>query len=263
MLAVFVQVEPARLAEIIEDPERITELFDSDESAGGLSRGPLAQAGPVGETTELLQRTPKILEASMAMMDPAMRQRLKERLAAAGINTDAMTAGGKGADALLELMRERGQALAAMVGSQQSAKPPEDSGKAGQGEKISLGKAWHGVHYLLCGDVEPGSAIPSQAVMGGVEVGEDRVEVGEDLGYGPARYFEAGEVNQIAQALGSASLEAEMIARFDPAKMTSLGIYPGGWKAGDVDWLMEEFRRLRKFYDDASAAKLAIVTSLE
>ena len=256
MLAVFVQVEPARLAEIIEDPERITELFDSDESAGGLSRGPLAQAGPVGETTELLQRTPKILAASMAMMDPAMRERLKERLAAAGINTDAMTAGGKDADALLKLMRERGQALAAMVGSQQSAKPPGDSGKARQGSKISLDKAWHGVHYLLCGDVEPGSAIPSQAVMGGVEVGED-------LGYGPARYFEAGEVNQIAHALSAASLETEMIARFDPAQMTSLGIYPGGWKAGDVDWLMEEFRRLRKFYDDASTAKLAIVTSLE
>jgi hypothetical protein len=42
-----------------------------------------------------------------------------------------------------------------------------------------------------------------------------------------------------------------------------LEIYPGGWKAGDVDWLMEEFRRLRKFYEDASTAKLAIVTSLE
>src|SRR5713101_847513 len=78
-------------------------------------------------------------------------------------------------------------------------------------------KAWHGVHYLLCGDIEPGSAIPSQAVMGGVELGED-------LGYGPARYFETGKVNQIAQALSAANLEAEMIARFDPVKMTSLGI---------------------------------------
>jgi hypothetical protein len=256
MLAVFVKVEPGRLAEIIDNPERVTELFDSDESAGGLVRGPLAQAGPVGEMMELLQRTPKILEASMAMMDPAMRERLKQRLAAAGINTDAMTPGGKDADALLKLMRERGQALAAMLGAQQSAKPPAGSGKAGQGAKISLDKAWHGVHYLLCGDIEPGSAIPSQAVMGGVEVGED-------LGYGPARYFEAGKVNQIAQALSAASLEAEMIARFDPAKMTSLEIYPGGWKAADVDWLMEEFRRLRQFYTDASAATLAIATSLE
>jgi len=256
MLAVFVQVEPGRLAEIIEDPERVTEVLDGGESVGGLLKGPLAQTGPLGEMTELLQRTPKILEASMAMMDPAMRERLKERLAAAGINTDAMTSGGKDADALLKLMRERGQALAAKLGLQQSAKPPGGAGKASQGAKISLDKAWHGVHYLLCGDVEPGSAIPSHAVLGGVEVGED-------LGYGPARYFEAGKVDQIAQALSTASLEAEMIARFDPAKMTSLEIYPGGWKAGDVDWLMEEFRRLRKFYDDASAAKLAIVTSLE
>jgi hypothetical protein len=256
MLAVFVQVEPGRLAEIIEDPSRVTELLDGDESAGGLVRGPLAQAGPIGEMTELLQRAPKLLAASMAAMDPAMRERLKERLAAAGINTDAMSAGGKDADALLKLMRERAQGLAAMLGSKQSPKAPNSPGKAGQGAKISLEKAWHGVHYLLCGEVEPGSAIPSQAVIGGVEVGED-------LGYGPARYFEADEVRAISQALSSASLEAEMIARFDPARMTSLGIYPGGWKAGDEKWLIEEFRRLRKFYDDASAAKLAVVTSLE
>ena len=167
-----------------------------------------------------------------------------------------MTAGGKDANALLELMRERGPALAAMLGSRQSPKAPAISGKAGQGSKISLEKAWHGVHYLLCGEVEAGSGVPSEAVMGGVEVGED-------LGYGPARYFDADKVRQIGQALSGANLEAEMIARFDPAQMASLGIYPGGWKAGDIDWLMDEFRRLRKFYDDASAAKLAIVTSLE
>ncbi len=256
MLAVFVQVEPGRLNEIIEDPSRVTELLDGGEDTGGLVKGPLAQAGPLGEAMELMQRTPKILAASMAMMDPAMRERIKQRLAAAGINTDAMTAGGEDADALLKLMRERGQALAAMVGSQQSPKAPNSSGKAGQGAKISLEKAWHGVHYLLCGEIEPGSAIPSQAVMGGVEVGED-------LGYGPARYFDADEVRAISQALNRATLEAEMTARFDPARMTSLGIYPGGWKAGDVNWLMEEFRRLQKFYDDASAAKLAIVTNLE
>jgi hypothetical protein len=255
MLAVFVQVEPGRLTEIIDDPSRVMELFGEGESTGGLVGSPLTQ-DPVGQTMKLLQRTPKILAASMAMMDPAMRERLKQRLAAAGINTDAMTPGGKDADALLKLMRERGHALAEMVGAPQSPKTPDRSGKARQGSRISLDKAWHGVHYLLCGEIEPGSALPSQAVMGGVEVGED-------LGYGPARYFAADEVHQIAQALSSANLEAEMTARFDPVRMTSLGIYPGGWKAGDVDWLMEEFRRLRQFYDDASAAKLAIATSLE
>ena len=60
----------------------------------------------------------------MAMMDPAMRERLKQRLAAAGINTDVMATSGKDADALLKLMRERGQGLAAKLGFQQSAKPP-------------------------------------------------------------------------------------------------------------------------------------------
>jgi len=54
-----------------------------------------------------------------------------------------------------------------------------------------------------------------------------------------------------------------MIARYDPAEMSRLGIYSSGWKPADVDWLMEEFRRLRQFYTDASAGKLAVVTTLE
>jgi hypothetical protein len=70
-------------------------------------------------------------------------------------------------------------------------------------------------------------------------------------------------VSAIAQELSRANLEAEMIARFDPAAMVRLGIYPNGFEANDVDWLMNEFRRLRQFYVDASAAKLAVVTVLE
>src|ERR1700704_5080762 len=97
MLAVFVQVEPGRLNEIIEDPSRVTELLDGGESAGALVRGPLAQGGPLGEAMELMQRTPKILAASMAAMDPAMRDRLKERLPPPGIQNPPTDAGRAGA----------------------------------------------------------------------------------------------------------------------------------------------------------------------
>ena len=52
-------------------------------------------------------------------------------------------------------------------------------------------------------------------------------EVGDDLGYGPARYFDADKVAAIARELSRPNLEAEMAARWDPDKMATLGIYPG------------------------------------
>ena len=57
-------------------------------------------------------------------------------------------------------------------------------------------------------------------------------------------------------------LEAEMTARYDPAQMTKLGIYPNGWSGPDAQWLLREFRNLRAFYADASTKGFAIVTCL-
>jgi hypothetical protein len=113
------------------------------------------------------------------------------------------------------------------------------------------------VHYLLCGQPQAGSDLASQAVMGGTEVGDN-------LGYGPARYFEADRVAAIAKELSRPNLEAEMEARFDPDQMMQLGIYPVQFDdPDDRDWLMDAFRELRQFYVDASAAGVAVVTCIE
>jgi Domain of unknown function (DUF1877) len=88
-------------------------------------------------------------------------------------------------------------------------------------------------------------------------------EVGDDLGYGPARYFEPSEVVDIARELSRPPLEAEMAARFDPNQMTRLSIYPGQWSVSGRDWVFDAFRQLRQFYIDASAAGLAVVTCIE
>ena len=254
MMGRFVQVAPDRLAEIIEDPEQVESLLHGGGGSGAAGAG--VSSGPIGDLTQMLARAPKLLEASMKMMDPAMREMIKKRLEPAGINTTAMTSGGKDAEALVKLMTERARAMAAMMQPRQPRKPAAAPAKTSTGADISVDKAWHGVHYLLCGAVEPGATIASQAVIGGVEVGED-------LGYGPARYFDVDKVNAIANELSRPNLEAEMIARYDPAGMVRVGIYPNGFEANDLDWLMTEFRRLRQFYVDASAAKLAVVTVLE
>jgi hypothetical protein len=124
------------------------------------------------------------------------------------------------------------------------------------GHSVSLDKAWHGLHYLLCGALEPVPGPLGQAVFGGSEIAEDR-------GYGPARYFAPAQVSEIAAALRSPGLERELHARFDAAAMTQLGIYPGRWEADDHDWLIKAFRTLCDFYAAASQAEHAVVTLIE
>jgi hypothetical protein len=191
----------------------------------------------------------------MGKMDPAMQESVTKALTDAGVDLEAL-ARGEGVAALAKLMVERGRGLA-MAG--QPSQPPASGGSApasGKGADISIEKAWHGVHYLLCGKAQPGSDLASQAVMGGTEIGED-------LGYGPARYFAADKVVAIARELTRPNLEAEMTARWDPNQMKTLGIYPAQFGPHDDQWLMDEFRKLRQFYVDASAANMAVVTCIE
>ena len=125
------------------------------------------------------------------------------------------------------------------------------------GAVLSLDKAWHGVHYVLCGEVEPSAALLSKAVLGGTELGE-----GEGFsGYGPPRYFTTAQVGEISQVLSRPELESEAAARFDAARMTQLRIYPG-WRRSDAEWVMDGFRRLRDFYAEAAGKSRAIVTCL-
>ena len=97
----------------------------------------------------------------------------------------------------------------------------------------------------------------SQAVMGGVELGDDE----GFSGYGPPRYFTSAQVAELAQALRQPELESDAAARFNAARMSQLGIYPG-WRPSDASEVMEAFRRLRDFYGDAADKGRAIITCL-
>jgi hypothetical protein len=76
-------------------------------------------------------------------------------------------------------------------------------------------------------------------VLGGVELGDDPDGFS---GYGPARYFRAAQVRELSEELRRPEVESEAVARFDPAEMSQLQIYPG-WRAGEQDkeWLMIPF----------------------
>lgn len=254
MMGRFVQVSPDRLKQILDDPSDVEALLRGNPQGPSPMPGlsPMAQA--LGDS--LLNRAPEALMGAINALDPANREKVNQSLKELGVDLDAI-ARGEGRDALAKVLVQR--AKARFAGRAPGQPPASAAGAltAGKGADISIDKAWHGVHYLLCGRAVPGTDLASQAVMGGTDVGDD-------LGYGPARYFTPDKVAAMALELSRSNLEAEMNARFDPDQMMQLGIYPVQFDdPDDRDWLMDEFRKLRKFYVDASAAGLAVIACIE
>jgi hypothetical protein len=229
MIGQFVQVTPELLNQVRERPSSVIQLFENDQPAL-----PIAVNTAAGQ--QLQSRMPQMLAATLGRMDPALQEAVTQRL---GVTVESLRAGG-GGEQIMNWMANRRR---------------DRTSIQGKGTGLSIEKAWHGVHYLLSGDVEPRTAILSQAILGGAEIGED-------LGYGPARYFTLDRVVEIADELSRKELPGEMSARFDPERMSQLGIYPQGWKSSDVAWLLEEFRRVRDFYADAKARHYAVLACL-
>ncbi len=248
MMGRFVQVSPDRLKQILDHPSDVEQLLSRSRQDSPKMIEALGNA--------LANRAPAALIGAIDSLDPANRERVTKALTDLGVDPDAI-ARGEGRDALAKLLVQRAKArFAAGVPNQ----PPPSGTSAqpsGKGADISIDKAWHGVHYLLCGQSAAGSDLASQVIMGGTEVGGD-------LGYGPARYFKPDQVAAIARELSRPNLEAEMDARFDPDQMMQLGIYPVQFDdPDDREWLMDAFRQLRQFYVDASAGGLAVLTCIE
>jgi hypothetical protein len=238
MNALFVQVDEAELARLRTHPSLAEALFED---------WPVVPPAFTAITKTMQDRVraagPQMMADILSRMDPRIRQKMEERLG----RTMTALAAGEGGDTILKLMGER---MAARGGGPGSA--------AGKRTILSLDKAWHGVHYVMCGEVEPGPALLSQAVMGGADLGDDDEGFS---GYGPARCFNAAQVAELSQALSHPELESEASARFDAARMSQLEIYPG-WRPSDAEWVMDAFRRLRDFYADAAAHGRAMVACL-
>jgi hypothetical protein len=243
MIGKFAQVEPDRFKVILSDPSSVTELFMAKAPA---MEKVFALSEAVQERAKAM--APGALGASIDRLPPQIREQLAERFKRLGVDVEAIKGGsGEAAGNLLKAMQAR---LGGMTGS--------SAGGAGAASaaSLSLEKDWHAIHYLLCGAAEPGSSLLSQVILGGTEIGDD------DLGYGPARYFDAKQTADIARELGRSGLEAQMRARFDPAKMVAAALYPGGWEPGEIDNLINEFQELRDFFADASAHGRIVVTCI-
>lgn len=238
MNATFVQVEALELARFQRDPSLAETLFQSDSV---MPEAFVKAAKTLQDRMKSID--PQALAKSLAGLDPSLQQRLAQRLGKTPAEGTAAVTG----DDIVKLIEERFSRLPRGAPKKSESHPT-----------LSLDKAWHGVHYLISGETEPGSALVSQAVLGGTALGDDDEGFS---GYGPARYFTADEVAQLAQELKRSGLESEAAARFDAQRMTELQIYPG-WQPSDAQWLLDAFRHLRDFYAEAATNGRAIVTCL-
>lgn len=123
---------------------------------------------------------------------------------------------------------------------------------------IELDKAWHGIHYLLTGTAEGGDEPYSLVILGGQEIGED-------IGYGPARLLFPEQVVDIAGALRE--LDADTLAlRFVPEEMEEAQIYPGEIWLRDgqeaLDYVLHYYQQLVEFYEEAAARGDGVITWL-
>lgn len=119
---------------------------------------------------------------------------------------------------------------------------------------LHLDKSWHILHFLLCGAAWTGAG-PLGFLLGG---GETLVDV--DVGFAPARAFDAAEVAEIAAALAALDW-SDLLARWDTEAIRAAEIY-----AVDPDATLSEqqyaaghYAQLQVFMRGLAAAGLAMI----
>ncbi|SFO88665.1 protein of unknown function [Chitinophaga sp. YR627] len=123
---------------------------------------------------------------------------------------------------------------------------------------IYLDKSWEGILFLLTGQGLKKNRHPMLKVF----FSEQNVDDNMDLGYGPAEYLTAEEVKQLYAELSKIT-EEELTARFDPARMTELHIYPEIWdEEGILHYLLAFFNELLGFYRQAAANDQIVISGI-
>lgn len=128
-----------------------------------------------------------------------------------------------------------------------------ENGDAEPNNHLDLDKAWHAIHFTLNGAAWEGEEPLVLTILGGEEVGED-------LGYGPARYLLPDQVGVVAQALSSITPD-DFAAKFDSSALAAAEIYPGIWDKGAeaLEYVLSFYKDLRSFYIAAAERKESLL----
>jgi len=121
-------------------------------------------------------------------------------------------------------------------------------------ERVTLGKAWHAIHFGLTGSRLGGDAPLNFLVTEGTPVGT------VDVGYGPARVLTSEQVRQLASAMAGIDPD-ELSHRLEASTLDENSIYPGNWgrNGHDVGTVAETYRDMRALILRLSEAGLGLV----
>jgi len=114
---------------------------------------------------------------------------------------------------------------------------------------LELDKIWDVLHYLLNGTKPPVPPL-GDAIQGGEEIGDD-------MGYGPARFLAPEKVRAVAAALGKLSWDT-LASRYNPEEARNHEVYIAGSK-GVLEEARGAFGRLVRFYSDAASRDNAVL----
>lgn len=149
----------------------------------------------------------------------------------------------------LEQLRKVKEAIAMPPGQVRRADIPSPDAM------VDLHKSWQVIHYVLTGTPDSGPAPLNLLLVGGEEVGED-------LGYGPARLIDARTMRDFSKALADFDLDGAL-ERLDVARMAASGVYCVDEDDDEVDdqffELQDDLRHylpaLKDFADRAAAER--------
>lgn len=208
-------------------------------------RGHLRQLAPA--ELEQLQQNPENLAELIQGKALAGRANVMATLERAHkIKLDAQAAGALNDPA--ERERVRARILKELAGAGINVGVSVDEGPSEDG--LSLEKSWHVLHYLLTGEADEASPPLGNAILGGKEIGDD-------LGYGPARFLTPQQVREVAAALALIS-KNDLAARFDLKAMKAARIYPVKDES-ELGLAEHYFEQLSRYYAGASAAGNAML----
>ena len=124
-------------------------------------------------------------------------------------------------------------------------------------QMFELGRAWHGIHFLLNGSAWGGDGPAFDAVLGGVPVGDPS-------SYEPVRLLPPAAVEAVAGQLASQSF-AVVTPRFTHRALQQADVYPDdAWSAPDAltAFLLPALADLTAFFGAVSAAGDAVLVQL-
>ncbi|MDP4090604.1 MAG: YfbM family protein [Bacillota bacterium] len=120
---------------------------------------------------------------------------------------------------------------------------------------LDIDKSWHAIHYLLCGETWEGERPLFNVVLGGKEINK------QDVGYGPARYLTALEVQEVYDAIKEITVP-ELHRRFNIKELQEADIYPQFDREDDFEYISGYFVYLQDFFGRAADRGKAVIMYL-